>query len=543
MRVCLSMSVVVLTTLTAAPGWARDGIGEIHHGVPSANPKSSGTSLNNIEPEFATRVLATGADPLENPNGVITTFGRLNDGGAPDKKGTLTEPDENTYLVLNHNPGGPNPGFDYGRHFLFQGHENGNPGAYITRINLDVAGPHRITLLTAGDSRGVTGFGSIDGSTFNPFTGTLLFTQERSRTVAPRRDATGAGAVIQVSVDWPPQVTTLEAFLGLGGFEGIHPDNKGNIYMVEDIGGRRPGGVVNGVALNAAAQPNSFVYRYLANDPHRIEGGGKLQALQVIIDGKPVVFGGADTDDKIRADILAQAQLKLHTPGSSWPITWVTIHESKAGDTAAFDANDAAKAAGATPFKRPENIAWLPVSDFRSFFFDPTGDTDAPTSQVPALAARGSWGSIFRVDLRQEEDEGGDEQGEQGQDDGRISIFFLGDQDHNSFDNLTMANEHTLLAAEDRGDTLHTQLDALDSIWAFDVRKGTSLRFLALGRDATSVANGEDNEPTGVFVSNGSTSPHRLLGTEENLANARGFFTQQHGSNTVFEFSRVFRDE
>src|SRR6266446_1490936 len=123
MRLSLSMSVVVLTTLAAAPGWARDGVGGIHQGVPNANPKSIGTSLNKIEPEFATRAIATGTDPLENPNGVITTFGRLNDGGAPDKKGTLTEADENTYLALGYNPGGPTPGFDYGRHFLFQGHE------------------------------------------------------------------------------------------------------------------------------------------------------------------------------------------------------------------------------------------------------------------------------------------------------------------------------------------------------------------------------------------------------------------------------------
>jgi hypothetical protein len=546
MRVSLTMGVVVLTTLAAVPGWAREGVGEIHQGVPAANKKSIGTSANIIGPEFATRVLAQGADPLENPSGVITKFGRLNDGGAPDKQGTLTEPDENTFLVLDHNPGGPSAGFDYGRHFLFQGHENGSPGAYITRINLDVSGPHRITLLTPGDSNGTTGFGSIDGSSFNPFTNTLLFTQERSRTVAPRRDSTGAGAVIQVSIDWPPQVNTLEAFLGLGGFEGIHPDDKGNIYIIEDIGGRRPGGIVNGVALNQAAQPNSFVYRYLPNDSHHIEAGGKLQALQVIIDGKPVVFGGAATDDQIRADILADAQLKLHRPGSSWPIRWVTIHESKAGDTNAFDANAAAKDAGATPFKRPENMAWLPGSDFRTFFFDPTGDTDAPTSQVPALAARGSWGSIFRVDLREEDedrDEDHERRGKKAQDDGHLSVFVLGDQVHNSFDNLAMANEHTLLAAEDRGDTLHSQLDTLDSIWAFDVRKGSALRFLALGRDATSIANGEDNEPTGVFVSNGSRSAQHLLGTEENLANARGFFTQQHGNDIVFEFSRVFRDE
>src|SRR5262249_39021385 len=143
-----------------------------------------------------------------------------------------------------------------------------------------------------------------------------------------------------------------------------------------------------------------------------------------------------------------------------------------------FDANAAAKAAGATPFKRPENIAWLPGSKFRTFYFTPTGDTDAPTSSVAELAARGSWGSIFRVDLRRDDRDDDDDDHGNGHhsdkhgsdDDGRISLFFLGDRVHNSFDNLAFANHNQLLAAEDRGDTLHDQLQTLDSVWAFDAR-------------------------------------------------------------------------
>jgi hypothetical protein len=67
------------------------------------------------------------------------------------------------------------------------------------------------------------------------------------------------------------------------------------------------------------------------------------------------------------------------------------------------------------------------------------------------------------------------------------------------------ANEHQLLAAEDRGDMLHTQLNTLDSIWAFEVKAKNKapIRFIALGRDAASVSEGVDNEPTGIFVSNG----------------------------------------
>jgi hypothetical protein len=117
------------------------------------------------------------------------------------------------------------------------------------------------------------------------------------------------------------------------------------------------------------------------------------------------------------------------------------------------------------------------------------------------------------------------------------SLFFLGDHEHNSFDNLAFANEHQLLATEDRGDTLHTQLNTLDSVWAFEVKakNKSPIRFIALGRDATSIAHGEDNEPTGLFVSNGSADPKHLLGTAESLEHARGFFTQQHWDNNLYE--------
>jgi hypothetical protein len=103
-----------------------------------------------------------------------------------------------------------------------------------------------------------------------------------------------------------------------------------------------------------------------------------------------------------------------------------------------------------------------------------------------------------------------------------------------------MANEHQLLAAEDRGDTLHQQLQKFDSVWAYDVKNGKALRFIALGRDPSSAAAGNDNnEPTGVFVSSGSPREDELLGTKDSLDDARGFFTQQHGDNNVFEFFRV----
>jgi len=534
MRLPLALGAIALTALVVGSVRADDddsGVGRVDKGVPSANP-ATGAPATLVDPDFALKVIATGSDPLENPNGVITKFGFLSNG-------TPTEPDQNTYLVLDHNPGGPTAGFNYGRHFLFQGHENGGNQAYITRINLDVTDPnHRITLLTPGDASGTTGFSAIDGGTFNPFTKALLFTQETSSA------GNGTGKVIQVTLNWPPAVNTLENFLGLGGYEGVRNDDEGNIYLIEDIGGTRPGGLgANNIPLKAAAQPNSFVYRYVPNNPKRIEDGGTLQALQVIIDGTPVTFTANPA-----ADILSTAQLKLHTPGTSYPIKWVTIATPPKNNPVSLGSATAlAKAAGATPFKRPENLAWLPNSKFRTFFFTPTGDTDAPTSQVPELAARGSWGSIFRVDLRKDDGDHDRDDRHVKKDDGTISIFFLGDQVHNSFDNINFANEHQLLVGEDRGDTLHDQLNTLDSIWAFEVRSKNPkpLRFLALGRDASASGPGqEDNEPTGIHVSNGSTKKSELLGTDDALEEkARGFFTQQHGNNTVYEFVRSRKRE
>jgi len=240
-------------------------------GVPEANPVA--VADNVYSPGFTPDLVEQGMDLLENPSGVITRFGNLSDG-------SRTEPDENTYLILDHNPDGPTEGYDYGRHFLFQGHEmpNGNANrAYITRINLDVAHPdHRITLMTPGDADAITGFNSIDGSTWDPFSRTLLFTQEDG----------AIGGVIEMGADFDSNtgagagLRTLYGSLGRGGYEGIHPDDRGNILIIEDVGGT--------TVMNQGRNPNSFVYRFVPVSPDDLTHG-KLQALQVSINGSALV--------------------------------------------------------------------------------------------------------------------------------------------------------------------------------------------------------------------------------------------------------------
>ena len=97
-------------------------------GVPAANPVA--IADNVFSPEFSPGAHRRRPRSAREFLGSDHEFGNLSTGGR-------TEPDENTYLILDHNPGGPTPGYDYGRHFLFQGHENSGNLAYVTRINLD----------------------------------------------------------------------------------------------------------------------------------------------------------------------------------------------------------------------------------------------------------------------------------------------------------------------------------------------------------------------------------------------------------------------
>src|SRR5262245_27565844 len=283
-----------LATIPVVRGSSGPHILSVADANPS-NPPAPSEQPNRIGNNLALQLVAQGSDPLENPSGVISTLGNLNDANK-----TRTEPDENTYLVFDHNPGGPTPAYDYGRHFLYQGHENAGNLAYVTRINLDILDPaHRITLLTpVDDTTGLTGFNSIDGSTWNPFTRTLLFTMEAGTN----------GGVIEITPDWPPQVRKLTGVVGKAGFEGILLDDKGNLLIIEDVGGTTVN-VVRGDTGSAktARQPNSFVYRFEPYDNTDLSLGGRLLALQVWIDGAPIVFNSADPV----GDTFSDVQLKL----------------------------------------------------------------------------------------------------------------------------------------------------------------------------------------------------------------------------------------
>jgi hypothetical protein len=530
----------VAAVLAAAVAGASGSDDTQISGVPTANTKAVGYApALKLAPELQQVAWAQGSTKLENPQGVFGFYGYEKDvpsgsdpsvpqmvpTGAIQNEAAKTEPDKNTYLVFKHGLKGGDASYDYGTHFLYQGHEKGAAGptasgqlGYITRINLDANAEHRVTLMATTDNHGQP-LATIDGSTWDPFAQRLLFTTEGQS--APTYAATA---------DYPSVVEDVSGALGRGGYEGIQNDQAGNLYIVEDIGGATKAGSTK------AKLPNSFVYRYVPRSPGDLHNG-KLQALQALNEGgTPITFTSEST-------FPSPDQIALHTYGKSFTTRWVTVHDTAVDGTASFNANVAAKAANATPFKRPENGMFRPGTGFREFYFDETGDTDATSSENgdpnTAAGGAGGWGSVMKLTL--------DPSGA-----GKLTMFYAGNQAHSGFDNVTFLSKSQVTFVEDAGDTLHSQRNALDSGYVFDVTRDYSTglqptRWLAQGRDPSATIdsaaggfgkNDGDNEITGVIVSNGDPTASGILGAQvPHLFQGgwRWFWTQQHGDNITSE--------
>jgi hypothetical protein len=518
----LAVAAVLVVTAGATPP-----NGPALTGVPTANTRSAGYAPADVlSPELRQIAVAQGSTKLENPSALTSYYGYnndvLNSAGEPQMLPTpsnpteahKTEPDKNTYLVFKKGLDGSDPSYDYGTHFLFQGHEGGAGGAgYLTRINLDSDAAHRVTLLADRDANG-NPLATIDGSTWDPWAKRLLLTTENSS--APTYAATP---------DYPSVVTDVSGALGRGGYEGIQNDSDGNLWIAEDIGGsNKPG--------TKARKPNSYLYRYVPAAPGDL-ANGKLQALQVLNEtGEPIT---AESQEAVNSP----DQIALHTYGKSFQTRWVTIHDTAVDGSPPFIALPLAKAAKATPFKRPENGLFQPGSHFQRFFFDETGDTNAESVEN---AKAGGWGSIFELS-----------QSSPSADTGKLRVFYNGDKEHAAFDNVTFLSRDAITFTEDAGDTLHSQRNGLDSGWVWNVNSDYSnpanqpLRWLAEGRDASATLDADnggfgkndgDNEITGVFVSDGDPSAQGILGAripEPGTPQWRWFWTQQHGDSTTWE--------
>ncbi|MGI8681567.1 MAG: alkaline phosphatase PhoX [Mycobacteriales bacterium] len=520
-----------LTAIGAGVGTASESVsGVTLYGVP-VNHKTPGVwSPNVLSPQLAEIAVAHGSTRLENGTKKIPYYGYLGDGPllpllpGSTAEATKTEPDKNTYLVLDGQTG-VDRSYSYGRHFLYQGHEGGT--GYITRINLDANEAHRVTLLASTDLNGKA-LPTFDGSTYDPFAKRLLFTAEHGNS--------DEGGVWQATLDVPSKVRDISGALGRGGYEGIQNDKAGNLMVVEDIGGSY------GTRFPNAKAPNSFVYRFVPEQVGDLTRG-RLQALQVISNrtAKPISFHPNDID----GDIKSQDRRDLHAYGMSFTTRWVTIHDTATAGYRPFDANLAAKAAKATPFKRPENGQFRPGSDFREFYFDETGDTNLDTE---AGAQYGGFGAVYKLVT------------DPNSNSGRLSMFYRGDPAHTGFDNVTFFSRTQVAFVEDASDTVHTQRNALDSGYLFDTRTNYAsnqpVRILAEGRDpsatidsslsdadAPGFQNEGDNEITGIHVSNGDPTRNGILGAQiprpfVTGSDWRAFYTAQHGDNVTFEITK-----
>jgi hypothetical protein len=523
----LGAALLLIAALLAVTAGATPPSGPTLTSVPAANTKSEGYAPTDVlSAELTQTAVAQGATKLENPSALTSYYGYdndvLNSAGQPvmvptpasgGKEAHKTEPDKNTYLVFKKGLTGADANYEYGTRFLFQGHEGGAGGAgYITRINLDADAAHRVTLMATKDAFG-NQLATIDGSTWDPWAKRLLFTTENA-----------SAPTYAMTPDYPALVTDVSGALGRGGYEGIQDDSAGNLWIDEDIGGsNKPG--------TKAKFPNSYIYRYVPKAPGDLQHG-KLQALQVLNEGgEPITAVSQEA-------INSPDQIALHTYGKSFKTKWVTIHDTAKEGNAPFQALPLAKAAGATPFKRPENAAFQPDSGFKKYFFDETGDTNAESVEN----ANGGWGSIFQLS-----------QSAPSANSGTLRLFYKGDEAHASFDNVTFLSKNTVTFVEDAGDTLHGQRNALDSGWTWNVNNDYSnsanqpLRWLAEGRDPSATldadnggfgSNEGDNEITGVFVSDGNTGVGGVLGTEAPELGGRKwrwFYTQQHGDNFTWE--------
>jgi hypothetical protein len=488
--------------------------------VPAPNPKQAGIVYpNKLSPELFETSVAQGANKLENGTPEVPYYGYDGNGPMVPAAGSTaeaqkTEPDKNTYLTLRGQTGA-DPHYDYGTHFLYQGHEAGTPG-YISRINLDADADHRVTLLATKDADGKN-LSTIDGSTWDPFAHRLLFTTENAN-----------GPEYQATPGLPSKVEDISGAIGRGGYEGIQNDARGNLWIVEDVGGKA------GTQNPNAKQPNSFVYRYVPKNPGDLKAG-RLQALQVksLRSGQPIVFHDGQADADIKSDDVKD----LHTYGKSFETRWVTLHDTATDGSAPYSANALAKQKGATPFKRPENGVFRPGTHFDEFYFSETGDTSGSTE---AGAQYGGFGGLFKLAGN------------------RLSLFYRGDLAHTGLDNVSFLTQNELLAGEDAGDSLHSSRNALDSGYSFDTGRNYGqpgaqpLRFLAEGRDASATLdsglsgqpgfhNDGDNEVTGIHVSNGDPGTGGILGAaipKPWRDGWRVFYTQQHGDNFTWELLR-----
>ena len=230
---------------------AAVAVAQIISGVPNANPRS-GSPANVVANGFSLQRVVTGNENLENPAGHLQPVRLPRRLHAPDRRSA-----DQDRARPEHVPGhAPQPGRPDGRLRLRPSLPDPGPrglhafGGDVQPRLLHAHQPrrhdhaHRVTLLNplpadATDS----GVRSIDGSTYDPFSGQLLFTAE----------AGNLGGVFGQPLKWSgttaPAVANYDGSMGKAGLRG-HPQRQAR--QPHHHRGRRAAANVNADARQAA---------------------------------------------------------------------------------------------------------------------------------------------------------------------------------------------------------------------------------------------------------------------------------------------------
>ena len=439
-----------------------------------------------------------------------------------------TEPDKNTYLVL-HGQTAPTRNYDYGTHFLFQGHETGDGRRPSPAINLDADGAHRVTLWPPRTSTARPPV--IDGSTWDPF-------------------AHGCSS--------PPSAARGRRLAG---------DSRLSRPTVDDISRRLRPRRLRRDPERRRRQPldRRGRRRHDGCGEHAREAAQQLR-LPLRPDDKSDLTSRAASCRRCRSSRCAPASRSCSTRARPTPTssrrTSRTSTRTARRSHAVGDAprhrrrrhrrrstpTRSPRRKLATPFKRPENGQFRPGTGFREFFFDETGDTDA--------ADRGRRG-VRRLRRRLEADA---RRGPSRNGHARALLSRRHRPQRASTTARSGDSDHVVFV-EDAGDTLHAQRNALDSALAVR-RDGRLLQPGATsrcgsspeGRDASAThrlgarrARATASRTRATTRSPGSTSPTAtrrvggILGAKIPRPFEDGwrvFYTQQHGDNVTWEILR-----
>ena len=214
-----------------------------------------------------------------------------------------------------------------------------------------------------------------------------------------------------------------------------HPERLGRQRL-----DRRGRGGTNGTANPHAKQPNSFVYRFVPNDPRDLTKGGKLQALQVesLAHGQPIAFhagagrrrhhvGRHEGPAHLRHSRSRRTGSRSTTPPPTAPRRSTPTRSPRR--------------AGGTPFKRRRTAQFRPGTELHGVLLRPRPAT--PNAAPRPAPTYGGFGAVLKLDA-------GSPSARQR---ARCALFYRGDAAHAASTTSPSWRRDTVVVVEDAGDS------------------------------------------------------------------------------------------